>query len=250
MITVNGSAIRPTLFPDGTSQVWKLDDGLLRPGTTAAVAWRFESEAEVMHLAQLAALLKAYELRATLDIRYLPYARQDKPVRNDRTFALHVFAPMLNAMGWEKVVLRDPHSPVARDLIERAVIRGFQDEALSAYQRTSSNLMCFPDDGARFKYSADFPNVPSVWAKKTRDQATGELGNASLTGDVANARILVVDDICDGGATFIRLASALRAGRAAKVCLFVSHGLFTKGTAVLFDAGIDRIFTPEGEVAR
>ena len=249
MITLNGTPLNVTIFPDGTSQVWKLPPDAL-DASPLTVGWRFESEAEVMHLAQLAALLRHYGRPATLDIRCLPYARQDKPVRNDRTFALYAFAPILNAMGWEKVILHDPHSPVVRDLIDRAVIRGFQDEALDAYRRTGSSLMCFPDDGARFKYHADFPNVPNVWAQKTRDQATGELGEATLTGDVANARVLIVDDICDGGATFVRLASALRAGRAAKVCLFVSHGLFTKGTAVLFDAGIDRIFTPEGEVTR
>lgn len=92
MILVNGEPITVTTFPDGTSQVWKLTPAQLVP--KAEVSWRFESEAEVMHLAQLSLLLSELDIFARLDIRCLPYARQDKDVANDRTFALYAFAPI------------------------------------------------------------------------------------------------------------------------------------------------------------
>src|SRR5687767_14788130 len=133
VITINGTEVTPTRFPDGTSQVWKLNPELLRPGSSVVVAWRFESEAEVMQLAQLATLLRHNGVRKTLDMRYLPYGRQDKSISNDATFALHTFASVLNAMGWAEVTMWDPHSPVARALIDRAVVRGFQDETLAVY---------------------------------------------------------------------------------------------------------------------
>jgi ribose-phosphate pyrophosphokinase len=48
----------------------------------------------------------------------------------------------------------------------------------------------------------------------------------------------MVDDICDGGRTFIELAKELRGMGAEKVHLYVTHGFFTKGLSV-FDGIID-----------
>jgi len=60
-----------------------------------------------------------------------------------------------------------------------------------------------------------------------------------------------VDDICDGGRTFIESAGLLReAYPEADIHLYVSHGIFSKGTDVLFDAGIKTIHTIKGEVKR
>ena len=53
MITLNGDPINVTMFPDKTSQVWKLNDLALRSGDASVVRWDFEHEGEVMQLAQL-----------------------------------------------------------------------------------------------------------------------------------------------------------------------------------------------------
>jgi ribose-phosphate pyrophosphokinase len=44
--------------------------------------------------------------------------------------------------------------------------------------------------------------------------------------------VLVVDDLCDGGATFLALADAL-ADVVADAGLYVSHGVFSKGLDAL-----------------
>jgi ribose-phosphate pyrophosphokinase len=57
-------------------------------------------------------------------------------------------------------------------------------------------------------------------------------------------KVLIVDDICDGGATFIRAARALRAIEPdVEVGLCVTHGIFSKGRQHLLDNGIDKIYT-------
>jgi ribose-phosphate pyrophosphokinase len=53
-------------------------------------------------------------------------------------------------------------------------------------------------------------------------------------------RCLIVDDICDGGATFVALARKLREAGAIEVSLFVTHGIFSKGKDL---EGIDNIYT-------
>jgi ribose-phosphate pyrophosphokinase len=53
----------------------------------------------------------------------------------------------------------------------------------------------------------------------------------------------VIDDLCDGGGTFIGIAQELRkAGITQPLYLYVSHGIFSKGLEVLFQH-FDQIFT-------
>lgn len=59
--------------------------------------------------------------------------------------------------------------------------------------------------------------------------------------------ILIVDDICDGGATFMLLTKDLYKRGAKSINLFVTHGIFSKGLKPLKEAGINRIFTAKGE---
>jgi ribose-phosphate pyrophosphokinase len=249
MITLNGSPLNVTRFPDGTSQVWKLDPQVLKGDETAAVRWKFENEGEVMQLAQLADLLNHHDVMAYLDIDFLPYARQDKEISNDATFALRSFAAVLNGMKWDVVTMWDPHSALALELIDRSVARYYTREAVAVFAVTRSDVMCFPDGGAQTKYGPMLSALPIATASKVRDQASGHLVTGELAGEPVTAKnVLIIDDICDGGATFIGLAAKLREAGAASVSLFVSHGLFTRGVKALTDAGIDRVFTPQGEV--
>jgi hypothetical protein len=62
---------------------------------------------------------------------------------------------------------------------------------------------------------------------------------------------VIVDDICDGGGTFLGLAARLGEQDAGLLTLCVTHGLFTKGVMPLLDV-FDRIYTfgdPHWEVA-
>lgn len=247
MIKLNGQPINITHFPDGTTQVWKLQDVILQEADNAKYDWWFESEAEVMHLAQAKALTNAHGLQSTLEIHYLPYGRQDKEVSNVSTFALHCFAEILNTLKFGEVIIHDPHSEVALKLIQRSEAV-YPEKMLEVAKFTAwSDLVCYPDKGAQSKYTKIY-SYPYVVGEKIRDQLTGEITSCKIEGDVAGKKIMIVDDICDGGATFVGIATALKRAGAADVTLFVSHGLFTKGLQVLFDAGITRIFTKNGEV--
>lgn len=249
MIAINGEALPVTRFPDGTTQVWKLDTRHLTGEESAVVRWKFENEAEVMHLAQLSFLLQASGVTSFLDIEFLPYARQDKQVSNDTTFALRPFAALLNAMAWDVIAIWDPHSMAALDLIHRSHARYYTDEAKAAFATSGSTVLCLPDAGASAKYGPMFRSLPLVHASKVRDQSSGHLMTGGLSGEpVSGQRVLIVDDICDGGATFIGLASKLRDAGATEVSLFVSHGIFSRGVKALTDAGIARVFIPKGEV--
>ncbi len=254
MIFVDDQPINVTHFPDGTSQVWKLPETMLTP-KRVIVRWDFESEGELIHLAQLKDLLDSNEVMATLHMPYLPYARQDKVVENDKTFALHTFAKLINTMHFDQVEAYDPHSEVARD-----VIRHFKPwlpihEIQAAFDElytigSEKPLVCYPDGGAVRKYGPMMA-LSFVYGVKERNQETGVIGDYRLevgSHPIEGRDILIVDDICDRGGTFTRLAKLLKDGGAKDIHLYVSHGLFTAGTQILRDAGINRIFTKRGEL--
>lgn len=243
MIFLNGYLIKPTIFPDKTSQVWKIGDDAIHAYPGNQVEWRFEHEGEFMHLAQLRALLAD---RPHLYIPYLPYARQDKAVGNNTTFALLPFLRLLDGLDFGTVAAFDPHNAeFARTYLRNFVAIEPKAEIQFAIYETRPDLLCYPDEGAKRRYEK-WRLAPEIWAEKDRDQASGEILGVRLNGAWEGKTILIVDDLCDGGATFIKLAAALKG--AADIHLYVSHGLFSKGIDVLRQGGIRRIFTKEGEV--
>lgn len=256
MILVNGQIVSPTLFPDGTSQVWKLPQSLTDEfikGRPAYVQWSFSDESELIQLAQLKDLLDTYNCRPRLGISYLPYARQDKEIKNDATFALHSFAKILNSLEFETVEILDPHSDMALHLIENSIATYPLEKVHEVIKECEATTVCYPDSGAYKKYLVAYNDLPTayVFGKKVRDQSTGLITSYELIGldeNIKDQNVLIVDDICDGGATFTILAKDLLAKGAKSVSLFVTHGIFSKGLRVLLESGIKRVYTPDGKV--
>lgn len=249
MITLNGHAITPTIFPDKTSQVWKLLGGTIWEDST--IVWNFEDEGEIMHLAQLVSLVNTTwrYAKTHLHFPYMPYARQDKQDKplNNVAFALTPFSYLINSLHFYKVTAFDVHNPV----FTRLMFTGFENilpekEIAFAIEATQPDLICYPDEGASKRYP--FIKHPSICATKVRNKLTGEITGTQVNGDYTGKSILIVDDICDGGMTFIKLAEALKGAK--EINLYISHGLFTKGIAVLYNSGINRIFTKDGEIKR
>ena len=95
-----------------------------------------------------------------------------------------------------------------------------------------------------------YVNFPFLHGEKVRDQLSGKITSYELKGKPEGMNVMIVDDICDGGATFVILAKALYEGGAKEVNLFVTHGIFSKGLEPLKEAGIKRIFTQDGEACK
>lgn len=251
MIYLNGAPLNVTIFPDNTSQVWKLDPILLKETNYFHITWEFEHEGEFMRVAQLKQLLEAYgHSHSTLRIKYLPYGRQDKDVGNDATFALHTFAKLLNAVGFYEVIIHDPHSKIALDLIKNSRAVYPTADIMKAMAATNTTIVCYPDKGAVSKYSKEYKEIIGsafIHGEKVRDQTTGKILSYEVIGNPLYENVLIVDDICDGGATFEILAKKLLEMGAKEVNLFVTHGIFSKGVITLNQAGIKRVFTQDGE---
>jgi len=182
-----------------------------------------------------------------LEIPYIPYARQDRVCSEGDAFSLKVFAELINNLGFEKIIGWDAHSDVTGALINN--YKNIPQEIIIPDELGMSvDYICIPDAGA-IKKSFNVQKVldikKSILATKHRDLITGEITHTEIyCDDLKNRDILIVDDICDGGRTFIELAKKLRKKGAGKIKLFITHGIFSKGIDV-FDGWIDQIFTTQ-----
>jgi ribose-phosphate pyrophosphokinase len=251
MIYVNGLPVNTTLFPDNTSQVWHVKQLEIPDTNWVNVKWDFSHEGEFIQLAQLKQLLDEKRFKATLRISYLPYGRQDKEVSNDATFALRTFNKYLNFMDWEEIIIMDPHSSLTKDYVRFVKDVYPIEEIKKTIALTKADMICYPDKGAVSKYSEiyAFGLGTPIYGEKVRDQSTGNITSYKLIGNPKDRSVLIVDDICDGGATFKLLTKDLLAAGATEVNLFVSHGIFSRGLGTLFESGIKRIFTKDGEAS-
>jgi len=243
MIRIRNFKVQPTIFPDETSQVWKIPEECFLDST---IKWDFENEGELIQVAQLAALCHSKGHRVGLEIPFLPYGRQDKEISNSTTFALSPFADLINAMNFSIVSTLDAHSDVSSK-IKNLLNLVPMDEIGFAMQVCCPNLLGFPDRGAEKRYS--FLQHAAIIGQKKRNADTGFISYFGMHGDEPkNNTILIVDDICDGGVTFCLFAEMLLKAGAKEVHLYTTHGIYSKGLTPLRKSGIKRIFNRKGEV--
>jgi ribose-phosphate pyrophosphokinase len=167
----------------------------------------------------------------SLVLPLVPGARQDRiNTSGDYLFTLKSVARELNARRFPTVAVLDPHSDVAPALIDRCCVI----PASFPTDRRYDGVIA-PDAGSEKRASriAASLGVRLYHGWKTRDVRTGALAGFGIE-PIASGNYLVVDDLCDGGATFIGLADVLDA-RGASADLYVTHGLFTNGTQPLLD---------------
>jgi len=187
-----------------------------------------------------------------LQLAWLPWARQDRHMVAGDSFALKVFANQLNTLNFDKVFILDPHSDAAAAAINNCVAIPqetclLQSETLRRAIAQGELMLVAPDAGALKKIH----NVAKATGAKNyailtkeRDVASGNLtGFALVAGEVAGKDLLIVDDLCDAGGTFIGSAQVLREAGARSVSLYVTHGIFSKGVENLLNNGIDAIYT-------
>lgn len=230
-------------FPDGTSQVWKINPAP-KPTDVFNVIWMFENEVEYVHILQMGFLLHTTcEEDPNLIVPFLPYARQDKEVKNDATFAVWPTMSALKGL-YGRIHTYDVHSNTFGLFSDEAPANFFLSQLEG---KPEDQVVIFPDKGAYSRYNWMFhEDIPVVIGDKVRNQQTGHIIGFKLEGDtrlIPTKRCIIFDDICDGGATFIKAAEALEPYGPKQIDLVISHGLFTKGKGELYRAGISKIVT-------
>ncbi|WDF63274.1 ribose-phosphate diphosphokinase [Flavobacterium sp. KACC 22763] len=173
-----------------------------------------------------------------LFIPYFPAARQDRVMIPGEPLSVKVYADIINAMQLNKVFVFDAHSEVTPALLNNSTVIPNYTFIKAVLENIGNDVkLISPDGGALkkiYKVSEFLGGVEVVECSKSRDVKTGKLSGFKVyNDDLQGMDCLIVDDICDGGGTFVGLAEELKKKNAGKLYLAVSHGIFNKGFEVL-----------------
>lgn len=201
---------------------------------------------DVMQLAILADAIRRIhrDVKIRLDIPYLPYARQDRVMTEGESLALKVFCDFINYLKFDEVTVDDCHSDVGIALLTNVNWIKQYPSSESGVDMGVYDAVVSPDAGAMKKatHIATTAKKDMIVATKNRNVKTGEVSKAYFSGDVKGKNLLIVDDLCDGGRTFIQLATALKENGAKRVDLYVTHGIFAYNAKVNLAAIIDNVY--------
>ncbi len=169
-----------------------------------------------------------------LVLPYFPAARQDRLMVSGEPLSVKVYAELLNAQNLKSITVFDPHSEVTPALLNNCkVINNFGFIKKVVQDLPKDLVLISPDGGALkkiYKVAAHLQDYEVVECSKSRNIKTGQLtGFKVYQDDLEGKPCLIVDDICDGGGTFIGLAKELKNKNAGNLYLAVSHGIFSKG---------------------
>lgn len=165
---------------------------------------------------------------------YFPAARQDRLMVKGEALSVKVYTELINDLKLNSVTIFDPHSEVTPALLDNCIVTEnyqFIENVIKTLDKNT--LLISPDGGALkkiYKVASHLQNYEVIECSKSRNVKTGKLSGFKVyTDDLKGKDCLIVDDICDGGGTFLGLAKELKAKNAGKLYLAVSHGIFSKG---------------------
>lgn len=248
MITVNGEIIDQHHFGAGELNI------KLRPYppeiNKICIEWRYESDEELFTLS----CIRHYyaDKRCELYLPYLCHARMDRVKNPEDVFTLQTFASFINSLAFEKVRVLDAHSNVGIALIHRCENMSPKEYIQKVIDKLGYNKYClclfFPDEGAQKRYGEMFPEYRQAFGIKKRNWETKKIEGYMIVGQehITNSHVLIIDDICSYGNTFIKAAEAVNEAGAEGVSLYVTHCEECINKGNVFSSNLfDNVFTTD-----
>lgn len=248
---------RISKFPDGQQSITITDSAAI-VGTKVMIKSRMNSFQDVELIICATQALRAFTKQMDIEL-FVPYflgARSDRKfTAGGINYLKTVICPIINSQNFSKVTVLDPHS----DVLE-ACLNNFHKldnhelvaDAIGDITHSAEDeiILVSPDAGAYkkiFDIAKRFQIDNIITATKVRDIQTGKIVHIDVP--LASPRyykgtkFVIVDDICDGGRTFVELARSIREKIAdAEIYLVVTHGIFSAGFEMLSN-DIRRIYT-------
>jgi ribose-phosphate pyrophosphokinase len=185
---------------------------------------------------------------------YTPYflgSRSDRQFEEgSNNYLKDVICPIINSLNFESVTVLDPHSDVLEACLNN--FKKDKDNQVKLVQKALSSINNHPSSVIQDKFILVSPDAGAskkiyklaeqigykgdiITCSKERDK-DGKIIRTNVplkAGEHLNKEFIIIDDICDGGATFINIAKELNEIRTKysnqKIYLIVTHGIFSKG---------------------
>jgi ribose-phosphate pyrophosphokinase len=191
---------------------------------------------------------------------YIPYCIGGRSDRKFQAGGINyiktVIAPIINSQNFDEVRVIDPHSDVLEACINNFVKYSnynlidisLKDIYNGDIYNKDKVCLVSPDAGAYkkiFDVAKMFKIKSIITASKVRDLDTGKILRTEVPSIESHTdmKYVIVDDICDGGRTFIELAKVIKEQKPdAEIYLIVTHGIFSAGFGELNNY-FNKIFT-------
>lgn len=255
---------RVSRYPDGQVHLELLDD--IDRKHDLRIMCRIRNSDELFLLAQLGNILEQIQvIPELLDIKYLLAARTDRVFELGRqALDLKIVAQIVNSLNAEHVRITDVHSNSATKLIKNSFSWEYDWWTKSSVLSPNYTVL-FPDEGAEMRYSDRlYCNKDGVYSnlneivdsnktfhcskRRLNDGSVGSVVIEGLTPEYydyySNKDFYVVDDLSDGGGTFLKLASELKSNgvKMRSLNLIVTHMIQEQGLLKLSSV-YDHVYT-------
>jgi ribose-phosphate pyrophosphokinase len=195
--------------------------------------------------------------RVTAVTPYLAYGRKDRRTKPRDPLTTRYIATLFEAVGTDRVIALDVHNLAAFQNAWRCEAvhldtRRLFAERVAVLVGDAPVVVASPDPGG-VKRAQLFRETLEGVLKRPVDGAfvekrrsAGVVSGGQLSGDVAGAIVLIVDDLISTGGTMERAASVCREQGAAEVYAFAAHGLFTGAAdSVIAKGNLAKVFVTD-----
>lgn len=220
-------------FPDGEVQIML---GEVDRKDYVSVRCRITNAEDLFILMQVMDILERQEVEYNLLIHYLMGMRMDRVMDFNRPFTLKIVGNILHKCRANEIAFLELHSDKIEYLYpdDRRLYMSPGIQVKNLNINFDDYQLVAPDHGAWERYTHEKfydKDVPIICCKKVRDVKTGKI----LSIEVENPKsldgrpLLIVDDLCDAGGTFLGVAKALRKYTDVPLNIYVVHMVNPKG---------------------
>lgn len=267
---IHGIKFKVSKFPDGQQAITILEDEIQKYDSFKNVKEPVIIESRIASFRDLELVICANKALRELGVKnielkisYLLGARSDRKFETGSiNYIKEVLAPIINMQNFSSVTVLDAHSDVTEACLTNykketnagLVLFSMRDYFPIGEVDFTKIRLISPDAGALKKVYDAAERIgykeEIIIASKHRDVATGKITHTDVPVnlDDLDKDFFILDDIIDGGRTFIEIAKALREkGATSKIFLVATHGIFSAGLKPL-NEHFDGIYTTNSYV--
>ena len=187
--------------------------------------------------------------KVTLRMKYVPYSRMDRYI-DGYMFSLKYFCKLINDLNFHKVIVLDPHSNMTTALLDRCFEINIDQYLDKVFEQVKNiDYVFYPDKGSMDRYYKTIKTRrPSFYGDKKRDLNTGKIISYEIVEypDIQGKDILIIDDLCAFGGTFLLASEKLKEKGANNIYLYVSHCEDSIYNGKLIKSGlVSKVFTTD-----
>lgn len=268
MIKLNGENVELNKWYDGPFHL-KLTKSSIEPvDGSHLIEWVYDSEEELVVVKMIANELRMRgEAPISLFLPYLPNARMDRiedKVDSDyiTVFTLRHFVDFLKELNFKEITVLDPHSDYIMKNMDNVTdlypISQIEYVVKETEKQTGKRpVLFYPDAGAKSRYGEVLSNTSLAdydvaYGIKERTWGTNVIESYKIDGKIHKGHpVVIIDDICSLGGTFIHAGEELRKVGVETINLYITHceqGIFVRHL-LKENSPIDKVYTTDSIMA-